>query len=198
MSATRLLVLGAVRIHGTAHGYLIQHEFLAWKAHDFANVKWGSIYHALRQMAKQGFLIQHETDQSSWRVDYTITPEGDAEFLRLMRNALAQPEHRPDAFAAALAYFTALPRAEVIDLLRQRVAALEEQRDEKKKAIADVRQGTEHIGELFGLWGSAADSGIAWTQGLIRRLEAGEYIMVDDDPHAFGTPRSGVKKNNDR
>lgn len=81
----------------------------------------------------QGFLIQRVADASSWRVDYTITPEGDAEFLRRMRIALAQPEHRPHTFAAALAFFNALPRAEVVELLRERLTALQAQRDEKPR-----------------------------------------------------------------
>ncbi|MFD0560229.1 PadR family transcriptional regulator [Stackebrandtia endophytica] len=194
MSATRLLVLGAVRIHGTAHGYLVQHEFLSWGAHEWANVKWGSIYHALKQMTKQGLLTQRETDDGSWRVDYTITPKGDTEFLKLMRAALSHPEHRPDALAAALAFFTALPRAEVIDLLRRRITALEEERADKEHHARKIaKESPEHISELFGLWVTTADNGIEWTRGLIERLTAGEYTMVDDDPRAFGTPGSGKR-----
>jgi len=194
MSATRLLVLGAVRIHGTAHGYLVQNEFLAWGAHEWANVKWGSIYHALKHMTKQGLLTQHEVNDGSWRVDYTITSDGDAEFLRLLRTALAHPEHRPDTFAAALAFFTALPRAEVVDLLLARIGALENERDEKAKHAADNAQrshGVDHITELFGLWAKTAESGIAWTRGLVDRLRSGQYVMADDDPRAFGTLGSG-------
>ncbi|GAA4901146.1 DNA-binding PadR family transcriptional regulator [Stackebrandtia albiflava] len=194
MSATRLMVLGVVRIHGTAHGYLVQNELLAWNAHEWANIKWGSLYHALKQMTKQGLLTAQDAGDGSWRVDYTITPAGDVEFLRLLRSALAHPEHRPDALAAALGFFTALPRAEVIELLRSRVAALESERDVKAK---QSRQAAErpsqvgHISELFGLWVHAADSGIAWTRSLIDRLERGDWTMADDDPHAFGTPGSG-------
>jgi DNA-binding PadR family transcriptional regulator len=194
MSATRLMVLGVVRIHGTAHGYLVQHDLLAWGANEWANIKWGSLYHALKQMTKQGLLTSHDVNDGSWRVDYTITPRGDAEFLRLLRAALAQPEHRPDALAAALGFFTALPRAEVVELLRRRVAALEEERDEKAKQSreAATQPGqVGHISELFGLWVHAADGGITWTSGLIARLEAGDYVMADDDPRAFGTPGSG-------
>lgn len=194
MSATRLLVLGAVRIHGTAHGYLVQNEFLAWGAHEWANVKWGSIYHALKQMTKQELLTSHDANDGSWRVDYTITPAGDAEFVKLLREALRRPDHRPDAFAAALGFLTALPRAEVIELLTERVAALRAEREEKARQLAESTQRTDgvgHVSELFGLWVSTADNSIEWTTGLIERLRGGAYVMADEDPAAFGTPGSG-------
>ncbi|NEE20007.1 PadR family transcriptional regulator, partial [Streptomyces sp. SID7499] len=54
MSAIRLLVLGAVRMHGRAHGYQVRNDLEYWGAHEWSNAKPGSIYHALKQMAKQG------------------------------------------------------------------------------------------------------------------------------------------------
>lgn len=54
MSAIRLLVLGAVRQHGRAHGYQIRNDLEFWGAHEWSNAKPGSIYHALKQLAKQG------------------------------------------------------------------------------------------------------------------------------------------------
>ncbi|NUT10617.1 MAG: PadR family transcriptional regulator, partial [Nonomuraea sp.] len=54
MSATRLLVLGVVRLHGRAHGYLVGSELESWEAGQWAGLRSGSIYHALRQLAKEG------------------------------------------------------------------------------------------------------------------------------------------------
>lgn len=56
MSVIRLLVLGAVRQHGRAHGYQVRNDLEYWGAHEWSNAKPGSIYHALKQMAKQGLL----------------------------------------------------------------------------------------------------------------------------------------------
>ena len=52
MSATRLLVLGVVRTHGQAHGYLVNAELESWGAEKWAGLKSGSIYQSLRQLAK--------------------------------------------------------------------------------------------------------------------------------------------------
>lgn len=65
MSAIRLLVLGAVRQHGRAHGYQVRNDLEYWGAHEWSNAKPGSIYHALKQMAKQGLLHAHETAPST-------------------------------------------------------------------------------------------------------------------------------------
>ncbi|MFK4273910.1 PadR family transcriptional regulator, partial [Streptomyces milbemycinicus] len=46
MSAIRLLVLGAVRQHGRAHGYQVRNDLEFWGAHEWSNAKPGSIYHA--------------------------------------------------------------------------------------------------------------------------------------------------------
>lgn len=65
MSAIRLLVLCAVRQHGRAHGYQIRNDLEYWGAHEWSSAKPGSIYHALKQMAKQGVLIAHEVAPST-------------------------------------------------------------------------------------------------------------------------------------
>jgi len=92
MSAIRLLVLGAVRQHGRAHGYQVRNDLEYWGAHEWSNAKPGSIYHALKQMAKQGLLVAHETAPSVAggppRTEYEITERGTEEYLALLRAAL--------------------------------------------------------------------------------------------------------------
>ncbi len=86
MSVIRLLVLGAVRQHGRAHGYQVRNDLEYWGAHEWSNAKPGSIYHALKQMAKQGLLHAHEIAPSTAggppRTEYEITEKGDRGVLR--------------------------------------------------------------------------------------------------------------------
>jgi DNA-binding PadR family transcriptional regulator len=56
LSATRLLVLGVVRMYGRAHGYQVRRELLTWSADKWANVQPGSIYHALKKMTAEDLL----------------------------------------------------------------------------------------------------------------------------------------------
>ena len=184
MSATRLLVLGVLRMHSRAHGYLVRSELLSWGAEEWANVKFGSIYHALRQMAKEGLLTSTEIPDWPGRVDYEITPVGVEELLRLLRDALRHREYRPDMLGAALILLPALPRDEVIGLLRERLAALAMEQDElvaRVKLAADERRERAHIRELLGLWEHTAASDAAWTRRLIGELESGKYIMAGEE-----------------
>ena len=186
MSTTRLLVLGVVSGFGTAHGYRVHHELVSWGADEWANVKWGSIYHALRQLAKEGALEVVPARDTSGRVDYRLTPVGEETFLELLRAALSDAGAHADLFAAGLAFLTALPRAEVIALLERRRTTLEQERAAIVPYLGTfddwTEPGTEHVPELFDLWHHNADSSARWTAGLIERLRAGAYTMADDLP----------------
>ncbi|MFF0250513.1 PadR family transcriptional regulator [Streptosporangium sandarakinum] len=173
MSATRLLVLGVVRLHGQAHGYLVGSELESWEAGQWAGLRSGSIYHALRQLAKEGLLDTSEVHEWPGRVDYAINDKGEAEFLGLLRSALRVPDRRPELLNAALVLLPALPEEEVIALLKERVRALE---GERAQIVATAREGKRPrtVTELFALRAAQAAGEAAWIRDLIGRLERGE------------------------
>jgi DNA-binding PadR family transcriptional regulator len=181
MSATRLLILGLVRGLGTAHGYAIHHELVSWGAAEWANVKWGSIYHALRQMEKEGKLVHTNPDDCTGRVDYALTEGGEEEFQRLLRKSLRDRSTRPDMLCAGLALITSLPRGDAIALLKERVA-------EGEQSLAGLAEGTghlpertpAHVAELYGFWRTAGENDLAWARGLIDRLSSGAYTMAGE------------------
>lgn len=196
MSATRLLVLAFVRAHRTAHGYLIGQELLAWNADRWANTKTGSIYHALRQLAKEGFLDEIDVPSSGTapaRTEYSITQAGDAEFHRLMEKALTLPQPRPDMLCAGLVLMSALPRPTVLTLLGKRLTTLAKQRSEVTKANSTVSfSGANalppHVEALLSFWTHNTECNHDWLTGLIARIKAGDYVFADEDPMAFGVP----------
>ncbi|MFF8383785.1 PadR family transcriptional regulator [Streptomyces kanasensis] len=210
MSAIRLLVLGAVRQHGRAHGYQVRNDLEYWGAHEWSNAKPGSIYHALKQMAKQGLLRAHETAPSTAggppRTEYEITDEGTREYFALLREALTAHDQKPDSLTAALGFLVDLSRGEAVDLLRRRVEGLEQWRA-AVTGYYTPEGGAEqlgHIGEIMNLWLHQADAGAAWTRGLIARIEGGAYTFAgegrpfvgvladgEENPYATGTPHPG-------
>ncbi len=204
MSAIRLLVLGAVRQHGRAHGYQVRNDLEFWGAHEWSNAKPGSIYHALKQMAKQGFLIAHEVAPSAVggppRVEYEMTDKGTEEYLTLLREALSSHEQKSDVVSAGLGFIVDLPRDEAVALLRQRIAGLEQWRSTVTEYYTpeDGPEQLGHIGEIMNLWVHSADSGAEWTRGLVERIEGGAYtfagegepfvgVLADDEPNPFAT-----------
>ncbi|MFE3636501.1 PadR family transcriptional regulator [Streptomyces cellostaticus] len=194
MSVIRLLVLGAVRQHGRAHGYQVRNDLEYWGAHEWSNAKPGSIYHALKQMAKQGLLLAHETEPSTAggppRTEYEITEEGAEEYLRLVREALTSYDQKPDVLASALGFIVDLEREEALELLRDRVHSIQEWRRSVTEYYTPEggpgRLG--HIGEIMNLWVHSADAGEAWTRGLIERIEGGAYTFAGE-----GEPFRGVQ-----
>ncbi|GAA3095456.1 PadR family transcriptional regulator [Streptomyces echinatus] len=193
MSAIRLLVLGAVRQHGRAHGYQIRNDLEYWGAHEWSHAKPGSIYHALKQMARQGLLHAHEIAPSTAggppRTEYEITDRGDEEFFRLLRESLVAYDQKTDIQSAAIGFLVELPRAEVLELLRERIEGIGRWRAAVTEDYVpeDGPGQLGHIGEIMNLWLHTADSDAAWTQGLIDRLEAGAYTFAGE-----GEPFVGV------
>ncbi|WP_417580277.1 PadR family transcriptional regulator [Pelagibacterium sp.] len=196
MSATRLLVLAFVRAHKRAHGYLIGQELLAWSADQWANTKTGSIYHALRQLSKDGFLDEIEipaSESTLARTDYAITELGDAEFYKMMEKALAIPQPRPDMLCAGIVLMSALPRAKVLELLKTRLETLAGQKQEANAATEGVSfTGAEalprHVEVLLHFWTYHSEYSHKWAAQLIEKIEAGNYVFADEDPLAFGVP----------
>ncbi|GAB2582783.1 PadR family transcriptional regulator [Streptomyces capparidis] len=183
MSAIRLLVLGAVRDHGRAHGYVVRGDLESWGAHEWSTAKPGSVYHALKQMTGQGLLRAHDTAPSPAggppRTEYELTEAGEAEFMRLLRHALTAIDERQDMLTAGLGFLVALSREEAVALLRRRVAALEGWHREIGRHWTPG-DDVGHIGEVMNFWVHTAESGAEWTRGLIARLEGGAYTMAGE------------------
>ncbi|OLT49248.1 PadR family transcriptional regulator [Saccharomonospora sp. CUA-673] len=187
MPATRLLVLGVVRMYGRAHGYQVRRELLSWSAERWANVQPGSIYHALKRLASEDLLQQVETTPGKGpdRFAYTLTDAGERDFQRELQQRIADVTSSPadaSAFTAALVFITALPRKLALELLEYRVTQLEGQR---ANVATVLDKGSDwghpaHVNELYRLWLGHCDADLTWTRELVERLRSGEYVMADD------------------
>lgn len=211
MSAIRLLVLGAVRQHGRAHGYQVRNDLEFWGAHEWSNAKPGSIYHALKQMAKQGELLAHEVAPSVAggppRTEYELTEAGTAEYFRLLRESLVVYDQKIDVLSAGIGFIVDLPRAEAAELLKERLRAIEAWRSVVTEDYTpeDGPEEYGHIGEIMSMWLSQADSAAEWTRGFIGRVEAGVHVFAgeggdpfvgvlaegEENPYATGIPDEG-------
>lgn len=191
MSATRLLVLGVVRMYGQAHGYQVRRELLSWSADTWANVAPGSIYHALKQMAREKLLAEvtlEEGESGPARTVYRLTEDGETEFNVLLTRALCEPERGQDYLSGAITFLTALTRKQAIDLLQVRASRLTGQ-------LASVRHGIDsspdvgkpaHVDEAYRLWALTIEAHLRWVADLVDRLQRGDYTMADDSAEHFG------------
>lgn len=179
-------MLGAVRRRARAHGYQVRADLESWGAHEWAGIKSGSVYHALKAMTGAGLLVLHETTPSTAggppRMEYEITSGGEQVYFELLRSALSQRDPRLDMLAAAVGFIDDLPRAEALQLLRARARAMDEW---QASITAHLPPDTDldtwgPVGEVIGLWTHTADSRAEWTHRLISRLETGAFRMAGE------------------
>ncbi|MFB7251470.1 PadR family transcriptional regulator [Microbacterium sp. NPDC056234] len=184
MTATRLLLLGAVRERGNAHGYQIRRDLESWGVQLWGNVQQGSIYHGLRKLHGEGLLEQVEAESAESgpaRISYSITERGDAAFRDLLENALSSDRVDLTMTIAGIGFMTELTRERALELLHTRVRSYLEWRARvvgqyEREPDADW----EHHVEAIRLWAHTADSALDWTRALIGRLESGEYRMAGE------------------
>jgi DNA-binding PadR family transcriptional regulator len=92
-------------------------------------VNWGSFYTVVQNLEKYGFIEAVEVvreGRQPERTTYQITEAGRAELMDWLRELLSVPEREHNSFEAALGESAVLPPDELIGLLQQRLAALEE------------------------------------------------------------------------
>lgn len=98
----------------------------------------GSLYMVVGQLAKAGFIAELETNRDGQRPErtvYRLTDAGRDELRDWLRELVGRPEHEHSHFVAALSLIGALPPAEVVELLTDRLELLAAQRAEAQSVI---------------------------------------------------------------
>jgi len=155
MNVTRLLVLGAIRVNGGAHGYAIRQTLEEWQVQSWTRLHSGSVYHALTQLEKEGMLaIEGEApgNRGPGRTLFVVTPSGEAEFFTLLRQALGSFDLIE--LSAGLALVDTLPPAEGRERLAATARSLREnvERLEALAATTPRGAGTPRTRDLLALW----------------------------------------------
>lgn len=192
MSSTRLLVLGVVRIFQPVHGYDVRRELLSWRADQWANVAPGSVYNALKSMARDGLLEvvgTHQIGGRPERTSYRMTHDGETEFQALLRATLWKVLPPLDPLMPGLCFLPAMRSDELIAALKHRITQIQGQLEHTEFAIAELPNASTpaHVKELYRLVAARAAAEIPWAQELVKRLERGEY--ADPRPLQSVLPR---------
>lgn len=204
MSATRLLLLGTVRIFQPVHGYFVRRELLSWHADSWAHVNPGSVYNGLRSLVREGFVEEVGTETEGGRparTTYRLTSDGEAEFMLLLRGGLWTVQaHDPAELMAAWSFAWALKREEVIAALEHRI----EQIAASARASEFAIDGIEHspgtpapVAEHFRLTQARLDGEAAWAHALLERLRAGEYWFEGEPDRPWNAPAVAADANPD-
>lgn len=198
-STTRLLVLGVVRIFQPVHGYEVRRELVTWRAQEWASVKPGSIYNALKTLTRDGYLEVVGTDQVGGRPErttYRLTTAGEEEFRILLREEWWTVRAPTDPLMAAISFITFVTRDEAIAALEHRTAQIHGMVRHMEFGI-DAHDGSDspyHVREMMRLMNARLLSEVAWAQQFIERLRNGEYSTADDPPWQPAAPAKASAK----
>lgn len=133
---TRLMVLGLLTNYPMS-GYEMQQLLQQSQTDQWAGILPGSIYHALKKLAKEK-LIEIETIEHTGnrqKAVYKITEQGRDEFKRLLIDTLLESSVTfPTGLYTAVSFLHTLPTKDVID-------AIEQQRNNLEQGLAEMKQG---------------------------------------------------------
>ncbi|WP_433013232.1 PadR family transcriptional regulator [Kribbella sp. CA-294648] len=104
-------------------------------------LNYGSLYSVVAALEKHGYVEAVETVRDGNRPErtvYAITEAGREEFKDWLSELLGTPERQFSQLEAGLAYAPALPPATVVELLEQRLRALDAEVEELDQAHATV------------------------------------------------------------
>jgi DNA-binding PadR family transcriptional regulator len=177
--STRLVILGLLR-ERPLYGYEIK-AIIEDHMGDWTNIAFGSIYFALGKLAEEGYIEKVATEQEGSRPSrsvYQITAAGRAEFLRLLQQTWMEFDRQFYSFDIGLFFMNALPQAEILGYLQNRVVQLE-----MVLFHLDEHQAEETIKEEVPALANAIfehsrvhlQAELAWTQDVLVKVEAGEY-----------------------
>jgi DNA-binding PadR family transcriptional regulator len=147
-------------------------------------INWGSFYTVVQNLEKYGFIeaveVAREGRQPE-RTTYQITDAGRAELTDWLRELLSVPEREHTSFEAALGESAVLPPDELIDLLQQRLAALEKANDgiqAELKALVALMPRLFLIESEYYLAQRRAEE--EWIRALLKEFTDGTFPGLDD------------------
>jgi DNA-binding PadR family transcriptional regulator len=133
-----LAILSATA-HRPMHPYEMAAALRGWGKDRDMEIKWGSLYTVVQNMAKHGLLEEVESTRQGRRPErtvYQITRAGRAELVDWTRELLSVAEREFPRFRAGLSVMVVLAPDEVTSLLRQRLSSLDAE-------IATLRESLE-------------------------------------------------------
>ncbi len=154
-------------------------------------INWGSLYTVVQNLEKHGFIeaveVAREGRQPE-RTTYQITDAGRTELTDWLRELLGEPEREYTRFEAALAESAVLPPDELIELLQQRLDALEAGNAEHQAGLDAL---INQIPRLFLIeseyYLAQRRAEAEWVRGLLKEFTDGTFPGINAWRHFHAT-----------
>jgi DNA-binding PadR family transcriptional regulator len=165
----------ALLVERPMHPYEMYRLMIERSEQEVVKVRPGTLYHAMARMADAELVEAVGTDREGGRPErttYRITPAGCRAMQERLRGLLAHPVEEYPSFPVALGEAHNLPRAEVVELLRERIRALGTKLDRSKALVA---RAAEKVDEAYLVdrhyLAEMATAELGFLQRLVVRIE---------------------------
>ncbi|MGX9886892.1 PadR family transcriptional regulator [Streptomyces sp. NPDC002276] len=104
-------------------------------------LKTGSLYDVIESLARAGWIAEHSTEREGRRPErkvYAHTELGREEFMSWLDELVRTPVKEYPSFLAAVSYLGALGPERAVLALQERIARLDEEIDQARRAHAEV------------------------------------------------------------
>ena len=176
MKVVRLLVLGTLARFGPMHGHQLKRNIQTINVEAWSDVRAGSLYHALHQLASEGMIELVQTERPGRlpaRTVYRVTAAGEAELEALRDRALGEVRASADPFDVALWVAAGLEPARLAEVVRRRLDTLRQQlADLAAERRSLVAEGTiPAVGAILMAHGEARlEAEVRWHETLLVAL----------------------------
>ncbi|HEX5205082.1 MAG TPA: PadR family transcriptional regulator [Actinoplanes sp.] len=166
------------------HPYEMATALRGWGKERDLQIKWGSLYTVVGNLAKHGLLEEVESSRAGRRPErtvYRITDEGRAELVDWARELLSVAEPELPRFRAGLSVLAVLGPDEVVTLLRQRLAAVGREIARAEGALAEHGPRVPRLFLIeieYDLAMLRAEQ--AWMRSLIDEIAEGRLPGLDE------------------
>jgi DNA-binding PadR family transcriptional regulator len=130
MSAIRLFILGTLAASGPLHGHQIRQQAQADRTDRYTDIQVGSLYGALKRMAREGLVREVRTERVGNRPErtvYEITPEGRQALSAIREQVLHKISLPHDPFDLALKQARDIAEEDLAQIVDDRLATLRAQ-----------------------------------------------------------------------
>ena len=130
MSAIRLFILGTLAASGPLHGHQIRQQAQADRTDRYTDIQVGSVYGALKRMAREGLVRELRTERVGNRPERTvfeITPEGRHALSAIREEILHKIGLPHDPFDLALKQARDMAEEDLAQIVADRLAGLRAQ-----------------------------------------------------------------------
>ena len=161
-----LFLLGLIR-SAEIHGYQIM-ELISSHFGLIVDITKPTAYRLLSKMADDGWIDYRHEQMGSRpsRKVYSITPEGEQIFQKILKQQLAEFDPVQYSDAVSLAFLNVIPKTELRPLLEQRIKSTQ-------RALAKLDESEAHLGDyqmLFAHQRHHFEAEIASIQDIIASL----------------------------